>query len=158
MSAARPKLEDKMEAAIAALLVERTHAEAAAKAGIGVATLSRWLREPEFKSAYKAARRAIVDSAVGRIQAVAMKAVDTLEKNLDCLRPGDANRAAIAILEFSLKAVELGDLAERVDELEALLRNPSDGEEPAAPETDEVAGGRQSGGGEPGEAGPDPEV
>ena len=128
MSAGRPKLDDRAEAAIAGLLTERTHALAAAKAGISEATVARWLRDPQFKSAYKAARRAVVDSAVGRLQASAAKAVDALEKNLACGRPSDENRAAVAILEFSLKAVEAADLGERIDELEALLRSIQNGE------------------------------
>ena len=64
MSSGRPKLDDRAEAAIAGLLVERTHELAAQKAGIGPATLSRWLRDPEFQAAYKAARRSLVESAV----------------------------------------------------------------------------------------------
>ncbi len=41
MSAGRTKLNRKQEAAIAALLTEPTQAAAAAKAGVGAATLQR---------------------------------------------------------------------------------------------------------------------
>ena len=127
MSSGRPKLDEKQEAAIAGLLTEKTHELAAKQAGIATSTLARWLREPAFKSAYREARRAIVDSAIGRLQASASKAVDALEKNLTCGRPSDENRAATAILEFSFKAVEVADLGERVDELEQLLGEIRDG-------------------------------
>jgi len=57
MSSGRSKLDDRAEAAIAALLTERTHALAATKAGISEATLARWLQASAFQKAYKAARR-----------------------------------------------------------------------------------------------------
>ena len=40
------KINRKRELAIAALLTERTHAVAAARAGISEATLQRWLKYP----------------------------------------------------------------------------------------------------------------
>ena len=48
-----------MEAAVAALITQRNQEEAARAAGIGVATLIRWQKEPEFQKAYREARRAI---------------------------------------------------------------------------------------------------
>ena len=45
----------KQEDAIAALLTQRNVEEAARAAGIGVRTLLRWLKLPEFQSAYHAA-------------------------------------------------------------------------------------------------------
>ena len=47
----------KQEDAIAALLTQRNVEEAARAAGIGVRTLLRWLKLPEFQSAYRQARR-----------------------------------------------------------------------------------------------------
>ena len=52
------KFERKQEEAIAALLTQRTVEEAARTAGIGTNTLLRWMKTPEFDSAYRAARRA----------------------------------------------------------------------------------------------------
>jgi len=73
------KLNRKQEAVIAALLTEPTHAAAAATAGVSEATLHRWLLLPEFQAAYRKARRAAVESAIGRLQQRAGKAVETLE-------------------------------------------------------------------------------
>ena len=56
----------KQEVVIAALLTGPTHAAAAAKAGIGEATLQRWLLLPEFQPAYPLAPRGLVETAVGR--------------------------------------------------------------------------------------------
>jgi hypothetical protein len=54
----RTKFSRKMEEAVAALLTQRNHEEAARAVGIGTATLLRWQKEPEFQQAYRAARRA----------------------------------------------------------------------------------------------------
>jgi len=55
------KLTSKQEALIAALLTEPTYAAAAAKAGVGETTLYRWLQLPPFRTAYRQARRELVE-------------------------------------------------------------------------------------------------
>ena len=111
----RERLEDR---ALAALLSEPTIEAAAQRADVAESTLLRWLQEPAFKARYRAARRSIVESAVGRLQTVATKAVDTLERNLTCGTPAVEVGAARSILDQAIKAVELVDLAERVEALE----------------------------------------
>jgi hypothetical protein len=122
------KLNRKQEALIAALLTEPTHAGAATKAGVSEATLHRWLRLPAFQTAYRQARRGIVEAAIGRLQQTAGKAVDTLDRNLACGQAGNEIRAALSILDHAMKAVELLDLVERVEELEHLIREGQDDE------------------------------
>src|SRR5262245_56217950 len=116
------KLTRKQEAVIAALLTEPTHAAAAAKAGVGEATLQRWLLLPAFQAAYRLARRSIVEAAIGRLQLSTGKAVEALERNLTCGHPGSEIRAALGLLDQAVKAVELIDLVERVDTLEEIDR------------------------------------
>jgi hypothetical protein len=109
------------DAAITALLSEPTIAEVAAKTGIGERTLLRWLAEPEFKARYRAARRSVVETAISRLQQAATEAVDALTRNLACGVPAVEVGAAKAVLDQAIKAVELIDLAERVERLEAQL-------------------------------------
>lgn len=106
------------EAALAALLAEPTIALAATKAGISHSTLVRWMAEPVFKARYREARRQVVEAAIGRLQTVTTKAVDTLERNLSCGIPAVEVGAAKSVLDQAVKAVELVDLAERVEQLE----------------------------------------
>src|ERR1700692_4320954 len=54
------KFTRKKEEAIAALLNQRNIEEAAKSIGIGTQTLLRWLKVPEFQTAYREARRAAV--------------------------------------------------------------------------------------------------
>jgi hypothetical protein len=104
------KLTRKQEALIAALLTEPTHTDAATKAGVSEATLHRWLHLPAFHAAYRQARRELVESAVGRIQAATGQAVDTLlAVARDGAKDGDRVRAAIALLDHAWRGVSEAD-------------------------------------------------
>lgn len=114
------KFGRKMEEAVAALLTHRNHEEAARAAGIGVATLLRWQKEPEFKKAYRAARRAAHTQSFARLQQATSAAVSTLLKVMvDAATPASTKvRAADSVLNHSAKAIELEDIESRVAELE----------------------------------------
>lgn len=116
----------KREAAIAALLSEPTHAKAAEKAGIGVATLGRWLKGPAFLAQYRAARRQLVEGALGQLQQATAEAVCTLRSLLLCEHAPTRARAAIAILEQAQKAVELTDLVAEVEAIKRQLQEVHD--------------------------------
>jgi hypothetical protein len=120
------KLTRKQEEALAALLACPTILEAAARIEVDESTLRRWLKQPAFRAAYRQARAQVLEAAVGRLQQAASLAVDTLVKHLAAEKPGDAIRAADLILQHAMRGAELLDLAERVDELEAILTGGSD--------------------------------
>jgi hypothetical protein len=115
-------LTSRQHAAIAALLTAITLAAAAGKAKVGESTLRRWLASDLlFQRAYRSARRTLMDTVITRIQRVAGKAVDALERNLaKGGRPADQIRAALGILEYATRGLEVGDLLERVEDLERL--------------------------------------
>jgi hypothetical protein len=122
MSGSNDSLTPSQHAAVAALLTEKTQVQAAKAAGVAEQTLRRWLATDQaFLTAYRAARRQVMDSVVGRLQQAAATAVDALERNLTCGKPGDEIRAAVAVLDHAARGLELGDLMERVEELERLL-------------------------------------
>ena len=119
MSAERRGRRPQQQArAISALLGEPTIARAAEKAGVAESTLRRWIAGPEFAAEYRAARRAVVEGAIGRVQQAATLAVDALARNLTCGIPAVEVGAAKAVLDQAMKGVELLDLAERVAALE----------------------------------------
>jgi hypothetical protein len=72
------KLDRQKEQAIAALLAKPTIEEAAAAAGIGYATLRRWLQDPGFASEYRRARRDLVSQVAAQLQSAAGEAVSAL--------------------------------------------------------------------------------
>ena len=113
-------LTPKQQKALAALLSEPTITAAAAKVGVGERTLYTWLGEPAFGDAYRTARREAVSHAVARLQQVSSDAVTVLVTVMASKETPAATRAAAAktVLETAIKAVELEDLAVRLDALE----------------------------------------
>ena len=98
------KLSRKQEQAVAALLEESTLTAAAARVKVGERTLRNWLREPGFHAAYRRARRELVESAIGRLQAAAGLAVDTLlAVAKGGAKDGDRVRAAVALLDHAFR-------------------------------------------------------
>jgi hypothetical protein len=114
------KLGRKYEQAIAALMTQRNVDEAAKVAGVGTRTLWRWLKIPEFQIAYQQARRTAFSQSIARLQQGGSAAATTLIKiMLDPKEPAAARvRAADCILSHGVRAIEIEDLAIRLDQLE----------------------------------------
>jgi len=111
------------ERAIVALLANSTIKRAAKSIGVDETTLWRWLQDKDFHAAYRTARRESVSQAMARLQQASSEAVNTLREIVkDKKQPAPARvSAAKAILEFSIKAVEIEDMAERLAQVEAIL-------------------------------------
>jgi len=114
------KFERKKEEAIAALLSQRNIEEAARTIGVAPNTLLRWMKEPEFDTAYRQARREAFSQSIARLQQASGAAVSTLLKIMvDPSTPASTRvRAADSVLDHSAKAIELEDIEVRVSELE----------------------------------------
>ncbi len=114
------KFGRKKEDAIAALLTQRNVEEAARAAGIGTQTLYRWMKEPEFKAAWREARRSAFGQSISRLQQASSAAVSTLLKAMvDPSAPYSSRvRAADRILDYSKKAIEIEDVEVRLAALE----------------------------------------
>lgn len=112
----------KHEKLLAALLNSPTIDSAATVAGISRATAMRFLKDEEFVVAYRDARREVVSHSITSLQAACSNAVATLCAVCDDTEAPASSRVASAkaILETSLRAVEIDDLAARVESLEAM--------------------------------------
>src|SRR5438093_11639003 len=104
-----------MEEAVAALVTQRNQEEAARAVGIGMATLIRWQRRPEFQVAYREARRAAITQASARLQQGTSAATSALLKTLiDPATPASVRvRAAEVILNYAAKAIQMEDVEVR---------------------------------------------
>ena len=114
------KFGRKKEAAIAALLSQRTLEDAARTVGIAVSTLLRWQKDPEFDAAFRVARRAAYGQTTARLQQGSSAAATILMKvMLDQNTPASTRvRAAEIIVNQAAKALEIEDIEARVSELE----------------------------------------
>jgi hypothetical protein len=107
---------------IAALLKER-NIEAAAKASqISERTLWRWLSEDHFKAALAAEETALIDFAVRQLLQLQQGAIGILAKVLaDPKTPASVKvRAALGMLDITVKLRELRNVEERLCALEVL--------------------------------------
>ncbi len=113
------KFGRKKEAAIAALLTQKNHEEAARATGIDLSTLKRWLRRPEFIEEYRQARWEVVEQAYARVQQYTPAAASVLLKLMvDPATPASGRiRAALGTFGLAREALDL-DIETRVSELE----------------------------------------
>ena len=120
MATAGSKFTRKKEEAISALLTQRNIEEAAKSIGIGTQTMLRWLKIPEFETAYRQARRAAFSQSTARLQQATGAAVSTLLKLMvdQNTPPSVRVRAADSVLDHASKAIEIEDVEVRVAALE----------------------------------------
>jgi hypothetical protein len=123
-----PKLTGKKEKALAALISCRTLQEASDKAEVDEVTLWRWLRQDAaFRDSYQQRLRAVVEQAMSEIQrSCSLAAVALVDVLSDLTAPASARvSASKAILESSLKFIELSDLSARIEVLETKVKGGS---------------------------------
>ena len=108
------------ERAVLALLSEKTVTEAAAKAEIDESTLRCWLSQDEaFQAEYAAARQAVFQSGLNRVQALTAKAVDTLEDLLDAKINANVRLgAARTVAEIGIHQHDAETILRKLDEIE----------------------------------------
>ena len=114
------KFGRKKEEAVAALLTQRNIEEAARAINISRNTLLNWMKLPEFRVAYREARRTAFRQSIARLQQRTAAAATTLLKTMiDPNTPPSVKvRAAEAIFNHAAKAIEIEDIEARVSELE----------------------------------------
>ena len=113
----------KKQKALSALLLSPTVAAAADRAGIGYASLRRWLAEdPEFRQAYQDALAGLLEDAAAQGKQGLCPALSTLrEISEDPSSPATVRvSASRGFIDASLKLAEVTDIISR---LEAIERN-----------------------------------
>jgi hypothetical protein len=120
MAGSKTKLGHKKEEAIVALLSQRSVEDAARACNTPVRTLHRWMKEPDFDAAFRAARRNAFGQSISRLQQGSAAAATTLLKVMvDAATPASTRvRAAEAVLSHAAKAIEIEDIEARLAALE----------------------------------------
>lgn len=114
----------KQEKLLSALLESPTIQSASKVAGISEATALRYMKDSEFISTYRDARREVVSHSVTSLQSACSGAVATLCAVCEDTEAPASSRinAAKTILEMSVRAVEIDDLGARVEAIEAVFK------------------------------------
>lgn len=104
------------------LLSCRTVKEASQKAGVRLATVFKWLKDPNFKAELDRLREKVISDVVDRLKVHCMKAtdvlVDLMESENETIRRGSAND----ILNHTHTFVEMRELAMCLDTLEKTMK------------------------------------
>src|SRR5580658_4731642 len=103
------KFGRKKEAAIAALLSEKNHAEAARVAGIDIKTLKRWMRMPVFIEEWRRARLEAMEQAYARAQQSSGACISVLLKLMvdSCTPASGRIRAALGTFGIAQEGLNL---------------------------------------------------
>ena len=120
------RLKPNQQRSIEALLVTRTFAAAAAKAGVDRRTIYRWLREDEiFREEFGAARRETMAQTTARLQEISKDAVETLAAIIkEESAPMSSRVSAIrTALDYAYRSVELEEIEERLVDVETAIKN-----------------------------------
>lgn len=114
------KLSKRREMAIAILLTTPTLQDGAKKIGVSYSTLWRWLQQPSFQKALKAAKKQAVGQATSTLSKICHESVLTLQEIMnDKNAPASARvSAAKTVLDSGLKGIEMDDLDARLAVLE----------------------------------------
>ena len=111
-------LTPKQRRGLAAILASPTLAAAAAQAHVNPKTLTRWLVQPAFITALKAAQAAVIDRAAGRLVQELDRSIDTLAELRSGGGEGVRLRAATELIDKCFAVRENSDLERRLAELE----------------------------------------
>ncbi len=127
MSQPTDNLSAQQSKAITALLTCSSITQAADEVGVTPRTLFRWLGDPTFDAAYKAAKRETVGQAIARLQQLSGAAVVVLGQVMADRRAPASSRVAAAskILDTAIKVVELEQIEQRLAALEEAYANKS---------------------------------
>lgn len=106
------QLSSKQHDALSALLISRTHKEAAERAGISTRQLNRYLNNKQFCEAYSRATRKLVDEATRNMQKSLKPALDALIEIVSnpTEQAGARVQASRALLEYTLRYTEFIDI------------------------------------------------
>jgi arginine/lysine/ornithine decarboxylase len=114
----------KLDAFVVAMLAHPTVEAAAASVGIAASTAYRWLQHADVIQRLAEARRDVMKAVMSRLQQAAAGSVDCL---CQVQREGESESARVSaartILEQALRAVELQEVQERIEKLEAIVKS-----------------------------------
>jgi AcrR family transcriptional regulator len=106
------------EKILVALLEGVSIRDAAKTSGVSEATIYNYLKDAEFLSEYRNARRQTVENAIGQMQNAASEAVERLRELMFCENFAVGARCAQIIFENSIRGLELTDILSRLEVLE----------------------------------------
>jgi hypothetical protein len=118
------KSQELREAAILALIERRNVTEAAKACGVSERTLYRWTTKDDvFMADLTAARRAVFEAGMSRIQCLTCRAVDAIEESMSSEMPTvklQAARTALELAAYNHERAEISDKLRTIEQYVAI--------------------------------------
>jgi len=95
--------------------------EACERSNISRATFYNWLKDENFKKLLDRKRQELITHALDRLKASVSKAIDVLQELMKANNDNVKRLAARDVLQFSLKAIEIFTLQERLEKIEKIV-------------------------------------
>ena len=118
-------LSDKQNTFLTHLLTSKSITEACKHTKISRATYYSWVKEPDFRNQIIEKRNELVNEAFGALKSAFIKAVENLIVLMDDPNPSIQRQACKDIIEYSIKAIEMQDIEERLSKLEEYAKTKS---------------------------------
>lgn len=113
-------LTPRQHSALSALMSEPTIRKASEASGVPEKTMYTWLRDASFQAEYRVMRREATQQAIARLQQFSASAAATMVSLMASGNPAAIRLAAArSVLEYAVKAVEIEDIQQRLEALEA---------------------------------------
>jgi len=114
---------EKREVVMASLLQTGSVTETAKATGVSETTIWRWQQDFSFNEEYTNLKRQALQTAVNRLQAITIEAVEVLREVMQNgeIPPNSRVTAARAILDTSIKVTEVEDMQKRIEKLEIII-------------------------------------
>ena len=110
-------LNEKQEIALLVLISGETRKAAAQAAGVDVATIFRWLKQPEFQAVLTAKRAEMFEQGLNSLYSLTREAAETLRKMMRSKHAPTRTRAALGVLTLAFRAKDL-EIEKRLERLE----------------------------------------
>lgn len=111
------------EELLVVLLTSKTQTEAARKLGVSKQTITRRVKDPEFKAIFSNYRKSILDSVNTKLVNSSQYAVDVLVSLMDSKNELTRYNASSRILSLAQDYISMQDIVERIDKLEDIQAN-----------------------------------
>jgi ACT domain-containing protein len=117
-----PTLSAKQIKAIPVILSCRNISEGVKKARISRDTFYEWMKETAFRDEYNRRQKELVNIALQELKGLTKEAVDALRDLVKSRKENIRLKTAMGIIEKVLKSIEIEDIRNRLDEIEARIK------------------------------------
>ena len=122
---AAPSLTPRQRTAVLAMVCFTSYADAAHRANVGLSTLKRWMKQPEFLDELDRLHGEALDIANAQIQGLMLRAVANLDAAMANSNPNIQLAATRMTLQYGCKLTQLNESRLQASSLSPISKTPA---------------------------------